>query len=108
MTYLICKLNATLNKIERVEMVRSEAASLVTLGDREYLFQADSDSDCNALLNDYANCTVSVNSETKRVTSIPHTGDSSCHARFIRDNKWIKRVRPALFRAATTTNMFNN
>lgn len=106
---LICKVNSK-SELVQVELVNDAEIDMSLLDDSEYVFRTDSDDVCNALLNDYSKCVVILDASTKTVKEVsfaaPEDG-STYHNRFIPDEDWVKRVRPALFRAATTTNLFN-
>lgn len=106
---LICKVNSK-SELVQVELVNDAEIDMSLLDDSEYVFRTDSDDVCNALLNDYSKCAVILDASTKTVKEVsfvaPEDG-STYHDRFIPDEDWVKRVRPALFRAATTTNLFN-
>lgn len=106
---LICKVNSK-SELVQVELVNDAEIDMSLLDDSEYVFRTDSDETCNALLNDYTRCAVILDASTKTVKEVsfasPEDG-TTYHNRFIPDEDWIKRVRPALFRAATTTNLFN-
>jgi hypothetical protein len=108
---LICKVNSK-SELVQVELVNDAEIDMSLLDESEYVFRTDSDETCNALLNDYSKCAVVLDASTKTVKEVsfasPVDGATSdYHNRFIPDEDWVKRVRPALFRAATTTNLFN-
>ena len=92
------------NKIVEVELLQD--AEGVTKETNQYLYETDSDSVANALLNDYSKVTVSIRSGK---VELGFDGTSEdVHVRRIAPENWITKVRPALMRAATTTHLFNN
>ncbi len=95
------------NKITKVELVHSTEGIAIPTG--TYAYNVDNEALCNAILNNYDKCTVTLNAARTEIQDIGYASASdNYHGRKIAAGDWIKRVRPALFRAATTTNLFNN
>lgn len=95
------------NKITKVELVYSTEGIAIPTG--TYAYNVDNEALCNAILNNYDKCTVTLNAGRTEIQDIGYaSATGNCHGRKISAGDWVKRVRPALFRAATTTNLFNN
>lgn len=96
--------------ITQVELLQAEPD---TTGEGQYLVGMDvigTDVNLNKLVNDYEHLGVSLKDE-EGVKSLIINFDSASedtHVRKIDAEDWKPKTRPALMRAATATNLFNN
>lgn len=90
-------------KISKVELLQD--STNVRKDSNQYLWETDSDSEANALLNNYdkVSVTIGTSSVVLGFDGVPE----SVHGRRIPYGSWIKKVRPALMRSSTTTHLFN-
>lgn len=95
-------------KIGNVELLQTPKSYVSGKnGVGEYQFETESDDTINTVLNNYQACTVQFNA-TKTAVDRIELVEGDYHSRHITDANWKSHVRPALMRAATTTNLFNN
>lgn len=99
--YFLLTINA--GKIVKVELLQ-DSTNVAKEAD-QYLWETTNESEANALLNNYDKVSVTIGT-TSVVLGFDGVSES-VHGRSITPSSWIRKVRPALMRASTTTHLFN-
>lgn len=95
-------------KIIKVDALQAVPVSIESdPEDTTVVYEVENDAELNKLLNDYESIEVQVDGAGAFVSIDTSAAGDDVHCRKIPLSDWKVRVRPALMRAATTTNLFN-